>query len=156
MDMARSNVLVRLPWHANIYRKSDDKFEYVCGGAIVNKKVVVTARGSFKNLTNGQQYDSRDYIVSVGKFYREFDNSFDYENNQQNFNVSAVTYREGPNFYEDNIAAVTLDSEIVWIDEICPLCLNDNSQIENSGKTRGVVGHFGGMYDFGKETYPMS
>lgn len=136
--------MIQLPWQANIYRKSCDSclYEYVCGGTIVNAKVVVTARGCFKNLENGTDYNLQNYVVSVAKLYRDFYDSFD-ANNQQNLTIKTVNYREGPTYYKDNIATITLDGEIVWTNGVLPICLNDNHQIDDKAISRGIVGHFG-------------
>lgn len=108
----------------------------------MNENVVVSARGCFVNLQTGEEWAKSEFVVAVGKFNRDFDHSFDAET-QQNFNVKTINYRANSTLYEDNVVTVTLNSSIVFENGVKPICLNDHRQIEDSGRNRGIVGHFG-------------
>ncbi|XP_063910656.1 clotting factor C-like [Zophobas morio] len=62
------------PWQAALYRKVDKTF--LCGGSLLNERVILTAAHCITN-NQGKLKPAKNYIVAVGKYYREYDHPDD-------------------------------------------------------------------------------
>lgn len=125
-----------LPWHVTIHKFAgiDLAFEKICGGTILNAKVVLSAAQCF-------QHKPKDYILTTEKSFGENSqvqvfNSFD----QINFGAR-YTGAEG-NFYH-NFAIVVLKEHIEFNPFVVPICvdydLDDGEKYVTPG-LKGLVG----------------
>ncbi|KAJ3653969.1 hypothetical protein Zmor_013188 [Zophobas morio] len=58
------------PWQVAIYMKRNK--ELICGGTLLNQRVISTAAHCITGTT-GKLQPKEDFIVAVGKYYRQFD-----------------------------------------------------------------------------------
>lgn len=150
--------ITKVPWHAGIYKRETDKqnFEHICGGSIINTKVVISAMHCFWDAKVGKPHPESMFRIAVGKYYRDFNHPN--ETRSQHFGIEKIhhndMYRDRDDFYAADIAIVVLKNPIEYKVHIAAVCLKVYSAIghrEVDTKSLGMVAGWG-MSDL-KGTY---
>ena len=121
------------PWMAAMFLNSS----FICGGSIVSKNVILTAVHCFKDLPQG------NISFLVGTNYLASFNDLS-SNSSNRFFVKKIVLH--PNYNKENkfdndIALVQLDREIIYSNTVMPICLPDNADVkEVLNKTLTVAG----------------
>lgn len=96
------------PWHAAIYTASNNKKTFKCGGTIVNHRAIITgflfrivviiigklfisAAHCMTNLDNGVLMPKSNFIIAVGKYFKDFSHPLD--DKVQNVGVSVLNHQ---------------------------------------------------------------
>lgn len=139
-----------VPWHVGIYRdgpKMDNELDYVCGGTIVNPRLVISAVHCFWDGIFSKINPADEYHVVAGKFFRQF--SDPRERNQfQTVNVQRIEYPDGYLHYDgqfaNDIALLILATGIEYRPHIAPACINFNYGFEELTVKPGKYGRVAG------------
>lgn len=120
--------LTKVPWNVGIYHKPMNKpsFQQICGGTIVNAKIVISAMHCFWDRTEGKPYEISAYRVVAGKYFRELESR---ENQQtQTRHIIRLLHMDGYNdyrgLYENDIAILVLNAHFDFDPHISPACLD--------------------------------
>lgn len=134
----------RVPWHAGIYRRSglDRQFEQICGGTIINAKIIVSAMHCFWDPSEGTHYNYDAYEVVVGKTVRKYEAREEYK--PQFFEIENIHYIDGysdlQSYYANDIVLVVLNKYIEFHSFIVPICLPQNLQYHDKVVPVGWIG----------------
>lgn len=105
------------PWQIGIKSCADPRCKIFCGGAIVAKKWVVTAAHCVYNL-----YKPDELFIEAGSV-----NQVNVSSHRQAFKGKEIHIHQDYKYltYDQDIAVIKLDKEVVYNDFVRPLCLND-------------------------------
>lgn len=146
---ADANAVMRVPylapWHAVIYRKTDDgKFVQKCGGTIVDTKAVVSAISCFWNASTRQPNPESEYRVAVGKVHQDFDDTQD--DDCQVFSVDKIYYMQaghsGISQFDQDLAVIILSNHIQYNVNVTPICLPTHDTLSASSDELGRIVHW--------------
>lgn len=93
------------PWTIALYKKKSEGFSHICGGSLLNQRIVVTAAHCVTNK-DGIPYSADLYQVAAGKYYRDYNHENDTDaqfNDLQEIYVPSI-YRGSTFDYEGDIA----------------------------------------------------
>ncbi|CAB4010388.1 chymotrypsinogen A-like [Paramuricea clavata] len=105
------------PWQIGI--KSCPKCMYFCGGTIIGKRWVVTAAHCLVN------YLASDLYIDAGVTNQKKTTKY-----KQSFNCTAIHQHQSYAIkapYDQDIAILQLNKDVVFNDHVRPLCLNENA-----------------------------
>ncbi|XP_055374811.1 modular serine protease-like isoform X2 [Condylostylus longicornis] len=133
-NTTESNVLSGLkkpdqvPWHINIYSLRDsNRNQYVCGGTLIQSKIVISAAHCFWDEKKSMLYDRSKYIVTAGKFDRNYYSDRETFEVQRAF-ISKIyvpaNFRGLQNNFDGDIAVLTLTNHIKFRNHIVPACVD--------------------------------
>lgn len=143
------------PWVAGIYQLIDGKFEQICGGTILTKKIVISAFHCFYNNTAKSANSPSLYKIGVGKYYRSLEAK---EESSQIFDIAELQanndYTGYAGFYISDFAIIILNGSISFGPHILPICIDLSityglETIIRAGEI-GVVGGWGFVEATGK------
>lgn len=114
------------PWHVSIYKRINSEFEHICGGTILNARIVISAMHCFWNEVQGAAFNESLYRIKAGKMYREFDDIRETVK-VQSLSINKITNLDafsGANTsYLGDIAILLLDTFIEFKTYISPVCI---------------------------------
>lgn len=119
-----------VPWHVGIYRSMNakDNFEQICGGTILNAKMVISAMHCFWNEYTKMPHDLVLFRVAAGKFYREYDDGSDafavQKSPIESIHYNAQEYKDKENYYAEDIVVLVLAKFIEFKPHIAPICID--------------------------------
>lgn len=113
--------IVKAPWHAIIYEEQN----LICGGTILNARVILSAMHCFWNRTGNQPRDKSIFRVAVGKSLSHYTAI---ENRTTQFLAISdiyypMEYKDENNKYEGDLAVVILTEHIIFHAHIAPICI---------------------------------
>lgn len=121
------STITQIPWHVNIYKRniSDQTFQPICGGTILNAKMIISATHCFSNSPRVET-DYTLFRVKTGKTQREYVDDKD-ETSVQHFSITDVAFLlqfEGFDFgYFYDLSVWTLDRSIIFSLYTLPICI---------------------------------
>lgn len=62
----------QVPWHVAVYKRSGSAMSQICGGTIVNAKIVISAAHCFYDELEAKFFKPDLFTIAAGKFYRDF------------------------------------------------------------------------------------
>lgn len=119
-----------VPWHVGIYRSMNakDNFEQICGGTILNAKMVISAMHCFWNEYTRAPYELTLFRVAAGKFYREYDDGSDafavQKSPIESIHYNAQEYKHSDNYYAEDLVVLILAKFIEFKAHIAPICFD--------------------------------
>lgn len=142
----------RVPWHVGIYHIADDTRKdreptYICGGTIINARMVISAIHCFWNAAFEEVSPASEYRVVAGKFYHRFNDARE-KKQFQLLHVQRIEYPPGYNdyngLYANDIAILILDKHIEFRPNVAPACVNLHYGFEERVITPGSWGRVAG------------
>ncbi|XP_018335834.1 modular serine protease-like isoform X2 [Agrilus planipennis] len=130
------------PWHVGIYLSSDKT--HICGGSIISSKFIVTAAHCLTNLETGDLKPTSEFLVKVGKHYREYDDPRD-SKYTQNTIIKSISkhrsYRGQTQNHQADLAIIELQEPLKWTKYVQPICINWDPKYGNNdlGSDSGLV-----------------
>lgn len=144
--------ITQAPWHVAIYKRNDvtNSLVIVCGGTILNARVVISAMHCFWYPALRRPYPASLYRVAAGKTYSDYTANEPFQ--QQFFGVKEILYvkdqKKGyqgeANDYLADIALLILEPHITFQATISPICLPLNLQNEERVVPPGWDGRVAG------------
>lgn len=122
----------KVPWHVGIYREGHpdvgkNDIDYICGGTILNPRLVVSAIHCFWDTTSSKVHPASEYRVVAGKFYRQFSDSRE-KAQFQLLHVKDIHYPDGYDHYDglfaNDVAVLVLETFIEFKSHVAPACIN--------------------------------
>lgn len=137
--------ITKVPWHVAVYQRIKDKFQQICGGTIVNAKVIITAIHCFWDRSVDKPFDISEFRVIAGKFNRDFDSKEDLK--VQPFSIERLyysdSYKDAKALFEYDIALAILDSYLEFNIHISPICI-DYDESPDETLAAGSLGQVAG------------
>nr|XP_024215254.1 transmembrane protease serine 9-like [Halyomorpha halys] len=130
------------PWHVALYKTANSsKYEYICGGSIINTNVVLTAAHCVFDEGLGD-VDSTRMVIVVGKKNSSWEHR---DVQEQRFEVISKilrpTYRGTTTRYQDDIALLVLNDTITFSTTAMPVCIDWEGFYEpNDGEVGTIIG----------------
>lgn len=117
--------ITKAPWHAAIYLQRQSRFDVICGGTILNTRVILSAMHCFWDRIENRPNDVTLFRVAVGKSLADYTAV---EVRRPQFMTVKdihfpVEYRDLDNNYEADIAVLILSENIVFQAHIAPICI---------------------------------
>lgn len=140
--------ITQVPWHIGLYKKNspNGKFEFQCGGTIVNARVVISAMHCMWDRSQNKPYDASLFKVAAGK--QKIDIDAEEELKTTVVDVERVFYDEGYNDVTGNFAAdvvlIILRKPLEFQAHIAPICIPYGLQYEEKRVTPGLEGRVAG------------
>ncbi|KOB68037.1 Pattern recognition serine proteinase [Operophtera brumata] len=111
------------PWHAGIY-KNITTYQQVCGGSLINNRVVISAAHCFWTDLE-KQLPASQFAVAVGKLYRPWGDPVDQAQTSDVKEVHLPSHFQGAETnYQADIALVIVASQFQFNMHIRPVCLD--------------------------------
>lgn len=134
------------PWQAGLYRNKDEGNEYICGGSLIDRQVVMTAAHCLRNFSDS----SSGLIVRLGDWDAANENE---PHKHKDFSVKKIIKHERfhPVNYRNNIALLVLSEPATLDKNINLICLphpNDSFEEQRctiSGWGKDVKGKYQGV-----------
>lgn len=122
----------KMPWHVGVYmNKIGDSLEYICGGSIINPRVVISAMHCFWESSMHKAYPPCLFRIVTGKYYRQLNHKDDRE--ARVYAVKQIhsheTYNDYEEYYSADIAIVSLKESIVYSVHVAPVCIRAHQAI---------------------------
>lgn len=142
----------QVPWHVAIYHIANDTRidqvpTYICGGSIINARMVISAIHCFWDAAFEVVAPASEYRVVAGKFYSGYNDPRE-KNKFQVLHIRDIAYPDGYNdytgLYANDIAILVLDKYIEFRRNIAPVCVNLHYQFEERVITPGLWGRVPG------------
>lgn len=139
--------ITQVPWHVGIYRNINYQYEQVCGGTILNAKVVISAMHCFWDVQRSQPYAANEYRIAAGKFHRDYNDAADGGRGQM-LAVDRIHYVDGyqdyVGLYANDIALLVLSHYIEFKVHIAPICIEYDLTFDEKTVPLGWVGRVAG------------
>lgn len=140
----------KVPWHVGIYRLKrlqNDQPEFICGGTILNPKVIISAAHCFWDSLSERAHPPELFRIVAGKFYHKFNDARE-SNNFQVLSVAQIhlpdTYYDVEALYADDVAVVILEKYIEFKSYIAPICIDYDLFHEDRIVPSGTYGRVAG------------
>lgn len=120
--------ITKVPWNVGIYHRRQDgrPFEHVCGGTILNAKVVISAMHCFWDRSEDKPFPVSEFRVIAGKYFRQYDSKEDLK--IQTFSIDELhhieDYASSKGLYSKDIVILILDSYLDFNTHISPVCMD--------------------------------
>ncbi|XP_063918421.1 uncharacterized protein LOC135133832 [Zophobas morio] len=111
------------PWQAALYKAQDKSL--LCGGTLLNQRVVVTAAHCVTN-SEAQVQPKDNYVVAVGKYFRQYDHSGDAKTAQFSSILEIFVpyqYKAQARHYSADIAVIITEKKFDLSDSVGPVCV---------------------------------
>ncbi|KAJ3649365.1 hypothetical protein Zmor_021115 [Zophobas morio] len=136
------------PWNVALY--TNDQKEFICSGSLISQRIVVTAAHCIAD-EGGKVLDKNNYIIAVGKYYRNYGQIEDPETRLSQVKAMFVpeTYKGSSQNYMSDIGILVSKKTFTLSRRIQPVCL-DVSQ--NYNLATGEMGYVTGWGDTSNES----
>lgn len=125
-----------MPWHATLFIKRQDGFEFACGGTLISESVIISASHCFSGLNES------DVKIGIGKRYSKIEIQSD-EIDGKIFSVSRIhrhpMYLDRNGNYGQDIALVELIERVELSENIHPICVDWQSNDIVGDNQLGIV-----------------
>lgn len=139
--------ILKAPWHAVIYLGRGRGLDLICGGTILNERVIASAMHCFWDRQENKPGDASLYRVAVGKSNANY--AYLEERPPQHFNISEIhypiEYADLNNNYESDIAIVILEKYIQFQAHIGPICIPYDVKYNDIIVPDGWIGRVAGF-----------
>ncbi|KAJ3665180.1 hypothetical protein Zmor_000688 [Zophobas morio] len=131
------------PWQVALYNKRSK--DLICGGSLLSQRVILSAAHCITD-EKGVMLSKEDYVVAVGKYYRAFDDSRDY--NEAQFSelygmFVADQYKGNIQNYLGDIAILVSKKIFTLSRRVQPVCLDRGQNYHVKDNTYGYVTGWG-------------
>uniref|UniRef100_A0A182PBY2 Peptidase S1 domain-containing protein n=1 Tax=Anopheles epiroticus TaxID=199890 RepID=A0A182PBY2_9DIPT len=127
------------PWHTAIYHREQTKFEYVCGGSIIDRNTILTAAHCMYTTRGRIKVDQLSVQVGRNQLSEASARSQEHQAEQL-----IVHPGYSPNGVADDIALIKLATDITMTRYVQPVCLwNLEPQLDLIVAKHGTVVGFG-------------
>ncbi|RZB39484.1 Trypsin domain containing protein, partial [Asbolus verrucosus] len=119
------------PWQVAIYRTNATKKELICGGTLINQRIILTAAHCVTD-DEGNKLSKELFIVAAGKYYRDFDHPDDKDAQFSTLiDVSVASQYQGylQNYLGD-IAVLITENSFILSKTVEPICIDWNDKYE--------------------------
>ncbi|RZC36204.1 Trypsin domain containing protein, partial [Asbolus verrucosus] len=119
------------PWQVAIYRTNATKKELICGGTLINQRIILTAAHCVTD-DEGNKLSKELFIVAAGKYYRDFDHPADKGAQFSTLiDVSVASQYQGylQNYLGD-IAVLITENSFILSKTVEPICIDWNDKYE--------------------------
>lgn len=110
------------PWHATMFIKRENQYEFACGATLISDSVVISASHCFTGLNES------DVKFAIGKRYSNITIHSNDEPNAKILDVKRIyrhpMYLDNLGNYGQDIALVELNEIIELNDDIYPICID--------------------------------
>lgn len=138
----------KVPWHVGIYSNilNESRFIQICGGTIINAKVVISAAHCFWDNAENKVHHPSNFKVAAGKYYRDFYATEPLKS--QIVNVAQINHKQEYNdyagYYGLDIAILVLVDYIKFQSYIKPICVETDLSFNEKYVEPGLVGKVAG------------
>ncbi|CAG7819457.1 unnamed protein product [Allacma fusca] len=129
------------PWHAALYLRTSGIPEFICGGSLISKQVILTAAHCVTHPTTDSPVDPGRLAIILGKHVRQFGQKDVGE--QRKFGSKIIVHPNySPYTFDSDIAMIILDSPVEFSFHVRPVCFPEsfNSLLEEYQIQEGNVG----------------
>lgn len=141
--------LTKVPWNVGIYHKphGESSFTQICGGTIVNARVVISAIHCFWDRSEEKPFEISQFRVVAGKFFRDFESEENLKT--QTLSIDRLhrieTYEDTKGLFSKDIVVLILNTYLDFSTHIAPVCLDYETSLENAitANTYGRVAGWG-------------
>lgn len=141
----------KVPWHVGIYRESStavsDALDYICGGTILNPRLVVSAIHCFWDVLSEKKNPASQYRVVAGKYYRRLNDPRE-KHTFQILHVKEIHHPSGysdyDGLYSNDVAVLILEAFIEFKPHVVPACINYHYRYEEKVIAAGKIGRVAG------------
>lgn len=140
--------ITKVPWHIGIFSDISNKasFSQICGGTIINAKIVISAAHCFWDTMENRLYEPSNFKVGAGKYYRDFNAAE--PTKPQIVDVAQIItkqeYNDYAGYYALDIALLILVDHFEFNSYIKPICLETNLNFNEKYVQPGLVGKVAG------------
>ncbi|KAG4075983.1 hypothetical protein HA402_003809 [Bradysia odoriphaga] len=140
--------ITKVPWHTGIFTDiaSRSTFSQICGGTIINAKLVISAAHCFWDAVENRLYEASNFKVGAGKYYRDFYATE--PTKPQLVDVAQIIakqeYNDYAGYYALDIALLILVDHFEFNSYIKPICLETNLNFNEKYVQPGLVGKVAG------------
>lgn len=140
--------ITKVPWHVGIYSNIIDKnhFTQICGGTIVNAKIVLSAAHCFWDTSESNFFKPSNFKVAGGKYYRDFYRMEPIK--PQTMDIESIIFKQEYNdyagYYALDIILLVLNDYIQFNSFIKPICLEYNLNFNEQQVQPGLIGRVAG------------
>jgi secreted trypsin-like serine protease len=125
------------PWHATIFIKRENDFQFSCGGTLITEFFVLSAAHCFHGLKES------DVKVAIAKKFSNISINEAEEPNAIILNVSQILqhplYLDKIGNYGQDIALVVLSQRISLSDNVHPVCIDYKNDYSQKNNQTGIV-----------------
>ncbi|XP_049821425.1 modular serine protease isoform X2 [Aethina tumida] len=136
------------PWQVGLFKNIDGSFTNICGGSLLNERIILTAAHCVATESIEQSTvstDIKEFKVAVGKYYRILDHPDDIY--AQIRNVSKIwypeMYRGSLQHYIGDIALIQAETPFTMTKHVQPICFDKSNILTLEPGQYGVVTGWG-------------
>lgn len=136
--------ITKVPWHIGIFTDitSKNTFSQICGGTIINAKLVISAAHCFWDTVENRLYEASNFKVGAGKYYRDFYATE--PTKPQIVDVAQIItkqeYNDYAGYFALDIALLILVEHFEFKSYIKPICLETNLNFNEKYVQPGAIG----------------
>lgn len=140
--------ITKVPWHIGIFSdiSSKSSFSQICGGTIINAKLVISAAHCFWDTAENRLNEPANFKVGAGKYYRDFKAAE--PTKPQIVDVAQIItkqeYNDYAGYYALDIALLILVDHFEFNSYIKPICLETNLNFNEKYVQPGLIGKVAG------------
>ncbi|CAH0559645.1 unnamed protein product [Brassicogethes aeneus] len=135
------------PWQVAIFKKIGDEFSPICGGSMLNTKIILTAAHCMvdENKDGTISITPGNFEVAVGKFYRQYRHPEDKDAQYSPVKeiLPSGDYRGSFGSYTSDIALLVVKIEFKPSKMVQPVCRDNSNIIHLTAGQLGVVTGWG-------------
>lgn len=140
--------ITKVPWHVGIFTDVTSKgaFSQICGGTIINAKLVISAAHCFWDTRENRLFDAPNFKVGAGKYYRDI-NAVE-PTKPQIVDVAKIEiqqeYNDFAGLYAQDIAILILVDHFEFNAYIKPICVDTTVNFNEQNVQPGLIGKVAG------------
>ncbi|CAG7828293.1 unnamed protein product [Allacma fusca] len=135
----------QFPWHAAIFTKYRNRWEYICGGTLIRRSYILTAAHCVTDYNGDNNKQPDAFKIALAPTSSKFDTLYS-DPNVQIYDVRKILVHDRydpTNNYQADIALIALKSPAAINPKVLMACLPYSDSVEPSPGTLGQVAGFG-------------